>query len=178
MSFLELAKKRCSVRSYKNSPVERDKIERCLEAARLAPSACNAQPWEFIVVRDPELTFQLAAVSAEKVPGLNKWAGEAPVFIVVLSKKPNLSARMGAAVTKRPFWLMDVGMASEHFCLQAAEEGLGTCMLGWFNEKKVKDILSLGRNDKVVLLITLGYTSQETVPKKVRRPLEEMSRFI
>ena len=175
MEFLELVKKRRSVRSYSDRSVEEEKILRCLEAARLTPSACNSQPWEFIVVKDREKTGLLAAESVMKISGMNKWASQAPVIAVVVGKQPNLTASLGAAVKNRPFWLMDVGMAAEHFCLQAAEENLGTCMLGWFNEKGVKKILSLKKSDKVLLLITLGYPAVDEFKEKKRKSLEEMS---
>ncbi|MBI9102874.1 MAG: nitroreductase family protein [Spirochaetales bacterium] len=177
MKFLELANKRGSVRSYSDKKVEEEKIQRCLEAARLTPSACNSQPWEFIVVSESEKRAGLAGFTGLALSKLNSWTHQAPVLVVVVAKKPNLSAGLGAAVKNRPYWLMDVGMAAEHFCLQAAEDGLGTCMLGWFNEKGVKKLLSLKRTDKVVLLITLGYPARDVVKIKKRKSLDEMSRI-
>lgn len=178
MKFLELVQNRKSVRSYLDSPVETEKISRCLEAARLAPSACNSQPWEFIVVTRPEQVARMASFSKEPLSGLNKWVDQAPVFIAVAAKKPNLTSQIGAAIHDRPYWLMDVGMAAEHFCLQAVEEGLGTCMLGWFDEKKVKALLDIPRKDRVVLLITLGYPQNSEARAKSRKPMEDVSRFV
>ncbi len=179
MNFLELARKRCSVRRYIDRPIPDELIYRCLEAARLAPSACNSQPWEFITVTDPEKVGYLARETVEKFSGLNKWTKQAPVITVVIAKKPNLSSSFGALVKNRPFWLMDVGMAAEHFCLQAAEEGLGTCMLGWFNEKQVKKVLSLKGRERVVLLITMGYpAAPDEIKTKVRKSPEETGRIV
>jgi len=178
MDFLELAGLRRSVRSYAETPVEPEKIRRCLEAARLAPSACNSQPWDFTVVTRPETVRQLAEYTREKVSGLNRWTDQAPAMVVVSGGRPNLTSQIGAAVHDRPFWLMDVGMAAEHFCLQAAQEGLGTCMLGWFHEKKVRRLLKLPAAKRIVLLITLGYPRNPEVPQKKRKSLEDISRLV
>ena len=178
MEFIELVRKRKSVRNYLDTPVEPEKILRCLEAARLAPSACNSQPWDFTVVTSPDKVKILADCSREPVSGLNKWTSQAPAFAVVSAKRPNLTSSLGAFIKDRPFWLMDVGMAAEHFCLQAAEEGLGTCMLGWFDEKKVRMLLDLPRSDRIVLLITLGYPRNPEVSAKTRKPLDSISRIV
>ncbi|MCF6335161.1 MAG: nitroreductase family protein, partial [Spirochaetales bacterium] len=143
MSFIKLVNKRFSVRKYKNTPVEREKILRCLEAARLAPSACNSQPWHFIVVDKPKETALLSEKTTLPLTKMNQFSKGAPVIVALVAEKPNLSAQLGGMIKKKPYYLMDIGIAAEHFCLQAAEEGLGTCMLGWFNEKAVKEYLGV-----------------------------------
>ena len=156
MSFLDLVNKRYSVRNYKDIPVEREKIDRCIEAVRLAPSACNCQPWKFIVVDDPALKNELAKVAFDEIPDINGFAFKAPVLVLMVSERQKAVAKFAGIVKKKNFSLMDIGIAAEHFCLQAAEEGLGTCMLGWFNEKKVKNILSIPMSKRVELMISAG----------------------
>jgi len=177
MNFLELAKKRQSDRKYLDKPVEREKIERCLEAARLAPSATNSQPWEFIVVEEPVLREKVAKATFSDVVRFNRFALNAPVLVVMLSWIPTLSIMTGGALKKRRFNLIDSGISAEHFCLQAAEEGLGTCMLGWFNTRKVVKLLNIPFPKKPVLIITLGYSAQQTRGKK-RRDIDSVRRYI
>ena len=155
--FLDLVQQRCSVRGYAPRPVEKEKIGHCLEAARMAPSACNAQPWTFIVVDDTELKNHLADATADRWLPLNHWTKQAPVHVVIVVEAAKLTSRIGAVVKKKDFPWIDVGIAAEHFCLQAAAQGLGTCMLGWFKEEKVKQLLNIPAAKRVGLLITLGY---------------------
>lgn len=175
--LLALIKSRQSVRAYADRPVERHRIENCLEAARLAPSACNAQPWTFVLVDRPELRHQLADLTADFWLPLNHWTKQAPVLVALVIERPNLTSRLGAAVKKRDFAWMDVAIAAEHFCLQAAAEGLGTCMLGWFNEEKVKALLHIPVAKRVALLITLGYAASDAIRPKVRKELTSMVRW-
>ena len=169
MTFLDLVTRRQSVREYLRRPVERGKIERCLEAARYAPSTCNSQPWRFIVVDDPDLRKKVAEETFGMLLSFNKFVVQAPVLVLVLSERPNLPARFGAIVKKRQFNLIDVGIAAEHFCLQAVEEGLGTCMLGWFDEEGVKDLLSIPRKRRIDLIIAVGYSAAEEIRPKKRK---------
>jgi len=123
MNFLELVSKRQSVRSYDPAkPVEADKLERCIEALRLAPSACNAQPWKIVVVTDPELRKKVAGAAEAKWLGFNKFTSQVPVLVVLVREEPNLTSKLGTVIKDRPYTLMDVGIAAEHFCLQATEE--------------------------------------------------------
>lgn len=173
--FLDLAGRRHSVRAYAARPVEREKIERCLEAARLAPSACNSQPWMFVVVDDPARKEQVAAATSGGVLPLNHFTRQAPVLVVVVAQQANMSARAGAAIKELPFPVMDCAIAAEHFCLQAAEEGLGTCMLGWFDAAKVRELLVIPASARPALILTLGYSAEEAVPPRRRKLLPEMS---
>ncbi|AQT70202.1 Putative NAD(P)H nitroreductase [Anaerohalosphaera lusitana] len=177
MAFLELAKTRQSVRSYKTDPVEREKLEYCLEAARLAPSACNSQPWQFVVVDEPELKEKVAKACFGKVISFNHFSLKAPAMVVLVAEKPNLTSKIGSVVKKKRFELMDVAIAAEHFCLAAAEQGLGTCMLGWFAEKPVKELLNVPKDRTVELIITVGYPAKEEVRPKKRKSLDEMRSF-
>jgi nitroreductase len=175
--FLELVRTRQSVRGYTPRPVEKAKIERCLEAARLAPSACNAQPWTFIVVDDGDLKNRLADLTADRWLPLNHGTKQAPVHVAVVVERANLTARIGAKVKKRDFSWIDLGIAAEHFCLQAAAEGLGTCMLGWFREDKARKLLNIPADKRLGLIITLGYPADGMIRPKIRKETRSMTRW-
>ena len=174
MSFLDLVNKRYSVRNYNDTPVAQDTMNRCIEAARLAPSACNSQPWKFIVVDDAELLKKFARAAFEGILKFNHFVFDAPALVVIVSERQKAFAKIAGMVKRKNFSQMDVGIATEHFCLQAAEEGLGTCMLGWFNETKVKKMLSIPRPKRVELIISVGFSADETIPDKKRKSIDEI----
>lgn len=176
-SFLEMVRQRESVRAYRNDLVDRAVIDRCLEAARLAPSACNAQPWKFIVVDDPALKNSLADATQSRLIPMNHFTKQAPVHVVVIREKANLTSGLGQVIKDKEFPLTDLGLAVAHFCLQAVEEGLGTCILGWFDEKKVKELLGIPRSKRAELIITVGFPLQETVREKRRKTMDEVRSF-
>ncbi len=176
IDFLKLVKDRQSDRRYSDKPVEKEKLMRCLEAARLAPSACNSQPWTFIVVDDPELKNKVAKETSGGVLPLNHFTSQAPVLITMVLEKPNITCGFGEMVKDKRFTLMDIGIAASHFCLQAAAEGLGSCMLGWFNEKKVGNLLNIPKSKRPMLIITLGYPAGKK-RKKIRKKPEEVFRY-
>ena len=175
--FLSLVKARQSVRGYLPGPVEKDKLERCLEAARLAPSACNAQPWTFIVVDNAGIKDQLADLTADRWLPLNHWTKQAPVHVVLVVEAANLTSRLGAWVKQRDFAWMDMAIAAAHFCLQAAAEGMGTCMLGWFKEDRVRALLNIPEGKRVGLIITLGYPADATIRPKIRKAQKAVVRW-
>ena len=178
MKFLELVNQRQSVRRYSSQPVERDKLDRCLEAARLSPSASNSQPWSFVVVDDPALKEQVARATYDRVLSFNRFVSNAPVLVVFVIEKPKLITRMGGFVKKLEYPLIDIGIAAEHFCLQAACEGLGTCMLGWFNAKTIKKLLQIPRTKTIGLVISLGYPPRDyRLRDKSRKKYEEVVSF-
>ena len=174
MEFIDLVKRRQSDRAYGPEAVEMEKLMACLEAARLAPSACNSQPWHFVVVDKDEIRLPMA--QAAKGTGMNKWVEQAPVLVAVVLEKMNFTAKIGSMLKKKDYCMLDLGIAVEHFCLQATELGLGTCILGWFDEKKVAALLQVPRGKRIPLLIAVGYPSKEQ-RKKVRKPLEEVASF-
>jgi len=128
MEFAELINSRQSVRKYQEKPVEKEKLQQLIEAVRLAPSASNSQPWKLIIVDEPELKDQVARATFSKAISFNKFAPEAPVIAVLAIEKPSLITQIGGLLKQREFSLIDIGIAAAHFCLQAAELGLGTCM--------------------------------------------------
>ena len=178
MDFLDLVKKRSSVRKYLNKPVEKEKIEKCLEAARLAPSASNSQPWHYVVITEDEVRGEIARETYDTIMRFNKFTETAPVLIVIVQEKPNLKSQIGASLKKIEFPLIDIGISAEHFCLQAAELGLGTCMLGWFQPKNIKKLLRIPSKRSISLMISLGYPD-ETIKQKEKKRLDlnEMSSF-
>jgi nitroreductase len=177
MTFLELVRKRQSTREFLDRPVEREKIQRCVEAARLAPSACNSQPWKFIVIDKPELRTAVAQRLASPVLGINAFAAQAPLLIAVVTEPSTLTARLGAMLKDKPYHLMDLGIAVEHFCLQAVEEGLGTCIMGWFDETGVKRLLEVPRGKRVHLTVAVGYAASEVVRPKARKERGDILAF-
>lgn len=178
MTFLELVIKRQSDRKYTNKEVDREIINRCLEAARLAPSASNSQPWTFIVVDEPVLKNKVANKTFGPLKTFNKFVPQAPVIVAIVMEKPKLITEAGGRIKKKEYPLIDIGIAAEHFCLQAAEEGLGTCMLGWFDEKAIKKLISVPKSKSIPLLITLGYTSDNyRTRNKIRKSSEEIIKY-
>jgi nitroreductase len=177
MDILPSIQKRYSVRKYANQPVEQEKIERCLEAARLAPSACNAQPWTFVVVDKPELKNEVAQTARASTLGMNKFAAEAPVIIAIVMEPANITSTLGSKIKRKHYPLIDIGIATEHFCLQAAEEDLGTCMIGWLNEKKAKKLLGVPSSKRIPLLISLGYPQDQKEKTKQRKPFDKVVRY-
>jgi nitroreductase len=172
MEFLELIKCRQSDRKYSDKPVEKEKLQKCIEAARLAPSANNSQPWKFVIINEPDLKEQIAECAASL--GMNKFTHQAPAIVAVVLEKMNIASSLGSVIKDKEFSLLDVGIAVNQFCLQASDIGLGTCIIGWFNEKKVKTLIHVPRNKRVPLLISVGYSASVT-RNKTRKPVEEMS---
>ncbi len=174
MNFLELVKTRQSVRKYSAQAIEPDKIEQCIEAARLAPSACNSQPWKFIILNDEDIKNKVARETFNTLVQFNKFVVEAPLIVVVMMENPKVISQIGGRLKNKDFYLMDVGIAAEHFCLQAAELGLGTCILGWFNEKKIAEILKVPKNKRIGLIITVGYPHDTIIRTKIRKSTQEI----
>jgi nitroreductase len=177
MSFLDLVRKRQSTREFVGRPVEREKIERCVEAARLAPSACNSQPWKFVVIDEPQLRTAVAQRVASPVLRINAFAAQAPVLVAVVTEPSTMTARLGAMLKDKPYSLMDLGIAVEHFCLQAVEEGLGTCIMGWFDETGVKRLLEIPRWKRVHLTVAVGYAASDVVRPKARKATGDILSF-
>jgi nitroreductase len=173
--FLDLVKKRRSIRRYRTDEVPHELIDTCLEAARYAPTACNTQSWRFIVV-EGELKERLVRESLGGMVVPNRFASEAPVIVVIAADLDLITHRVGGTLKGIEYHLIDAGIAGEHFVLQAAELGLGTCWIGWFDQKAVRRVLSLPSGWKVCSMLTLGYPLEPPVDKK-RKALREMSEY-
>lgn len=174
--LLELIRSRQSDRKYLERAVEKEKIGRIIEAGRMAPSACNAQPWKFIVVDDPVLLRELSEAASARLLGMNGFVNQSPMQIVVVRENPNFSSKVGATIKNKDYSLIDIGIACENICLMAEAEGLGSCMIGWFDEKKVKKLLGIPASKRVELLITIGYPAGQKREKR-RKPPEETVSF-
>lgn len=166
-SFLDLVKSRQSDRAYDASrTVEPEKLERILEAGRLAPSACNAQPWHFVVVNDPELVKRVGKAAAGL--GMNLYAREAPVLILMVQEAPNFTSKIGGLVKDKTFPWIDMGIAAAHLTLAAEDEGLGSCIMGWFDEEEIKRLTGIPRGKRLLLVVSIGYAAKPK-RKKVRK---------
>ncbi len=177
IDFLEFIANRQSVRAYDiERQVEKEKIERIIKAARLAPSACNAQPWHIIVVDDPELKNKVADATSARALGMNHFTKQAPVHLVLVEEKVNLSSGVGGWIKQKDYAQMDLGIVAAHIILAAKAEGLGSCILGWFNENAMRELLSIPQNKRVWLDIVIGYSAQPVRPKK-RKPINEIASY-
>jgi nitroreductase len=163
MDFMELVRKRRSIRRFRPDPVPEAKLDRVLEAARLAPSWANGQCWTFVVVMDAKVKNALAQAG-------NDWIEGAPIIIAACAD-PTASGVKG----DQSYYLLDIGIAMEHLVLAAAEEGLGTCWIGWFDERKARKALGVPDNIRVVATTPLGYPD-ENPPARPRKSLGEIVR--
>lgn len=169
-ALLRLMRRRRSCRRYDaEKTVDRSLLETCVEAARLAPSACNAQPWHFIVVDDPALVATLRQDA--KMPGIpHPWWEQVPVFVVLCARLSLVTHRVAPMISGIPYYLIDVGIAGEHFVLAATTLGLGTCWIGWFKAKAVRKILHLPRDLKIVSLLTVGWPAETGPDENDKEP--------
>lgn len=175
MNFTEIAHARQSCRSYDESrAVEPEKLAAMLEAARLAPSACNGQPYHFTVCSG-DLAKEVAA--ATRGPALNKFASQAPVLIVISEKPYVASAAAGAKVKNNDYRSIDIGIACAYLTAEATAQGLSTCILGWFDDEKLRALCGL--DQPVRLVITVGYAKEgDPLRIKKRKPLDELNTYL
>ena len=171
MNFTEIALVRQSCRSYDPCRiVEKEKIEAILNAARLAPSACNGQPYHFTVCRG-QTAKEVAAATMGM--GMNKFAAQAPVCIVVSEEPYVKSAALGAKLKKNDYRSIDIGIATAYLTAEAAAQGLATCILGWLDDEKIRAICGL--TQPVRLVITLGYAKEgDKLRSKKRKDMAEL----
>lgn len=168
---------RRSIRRFLPTPVEPEKLRACLEAARIAPSAHNVQPWRFIVVDDPALKDRLAAAAFSGIYGASKFAARAPVLLVLLARPGKAVVRLGSMIQGVPYYLLDIGIAGEHVVLQAEELGLASCWMGWFDYRKARKALDIPRTFKLVALMPLGYAEKRPQREPPRRAFEAIVSF-
>jgi nitroreductase len=168
MDIYEAIRTRTSVRGYLPTPVEDDKLERILDAARLAPSGKNGQPWTFIVIRSAEMRARLVTACKGQ-----SFLAEAPIVIAACGVEGLAYQKMGGYWNSLP---VDIGISFEHLMLAAAAEGLGTCWIGAFIEEDVRAILEVPENTKIVALTPVGYPKGERIAKP-RKPLSEIIRY-
>jgi nitroreductase len=174
MELMDLIRARRSVRRYADRPVERTVIEQCLEAARLAPSAENSQPWRFVVVDDEEAKARLAEAAFSGVYRPTRFAAKAPVIVAVLAKPDFIANRLGRAIQGTKYYLIDCGIASQQFVLRATELGLGVCYIGWYSKRGVRKTLQVPRSHDIVVLLALGYPGGESRKPRARKELYDL----
>lgn len=168
MDVMDAIQARKSVRAFLDQTVEDEKLDAVLKAARLAPSAANLQEWRFVIVREPETRKKLAAVA-----GGQAFVAEAPVIIVACAETDGQVMRWGGP----PCYQIDVAIALDHISLAAVDLGLGSCWIGLFDEKKVKEILHIPTEIRVMVLMLLGYPSDPSVNAKNRLPLDRTVKY-
>ena len=175
MDFLEIANARQSCRSYdENRAVEPEKLEKMLEAARLSPSACNGQPYHFTVCSG-ELAKEVA--KASRGPAINKFAVQAPVMIVISEEPYVSSAAAGAKMKNNDYRSIDIGIACAYLTAEAAAQGLSTCILGWFDDAKLRELCALQYPARLV--ITVGYAKEsDPLRAKKRKPMDELITYL
>jgi len=175
--FLDIARERFSCRKYiKDKEIKKEDILKCIEAARIAPSASNSQPWKYVIVDDIILKEKIVDFLRIGITKFNQFAKEASAIIVVVEEPKNLELTVGQVFLGRNFANFDIGCSVMQFCLEATELGLGTCILGIFDEKKIKKLLKIPKNKRISILISIGYP-QETIKVKNRKEIERIFSF-
>ena len=174
MNFREIAEGRQSCRSYDpDRIVEKEKIEAILEAARLSPSACNGQPYHIIVCTGDSAKKAAHAVQGM---GMNKFAPDAPVLMVISEQPYVRTAAFGAKVKKNDYRSIDIGILSAYITAEATAQGLGSCILGWLNDSELREICKT--DEPVRLVITIGYAREDDVLRvKKRKDIEVVVDF-
>lgn len=174
----DLILSRQSTRKYTDKAIPNALLLECIDAARLAPSASNSQPWKFIVVDDAHKKEAIAKTTYGTAVPFNKFVAQAPAIVVITLESETTVTRLGRAIKKKEWRLIDIGIAAEHFCLQAEELGLGTCMIGWFREKNAKEILDIPKNKSIALMISVGYPPEGYRKRtKIRKGIDEITTF-
>jgi nitroreductase len=176
-AFLELVRERRSIRHFLPKPVPREVIGSCLEAARLAPSAENIQPWRFLVLDEPDRIEEFGLQAFSGIYRFTRWALKAPVLVVMLAKLDILANRIGAHLQGTQYFLLDLGIAGTHLMMRAYEQGLGGCWIGWFNGKKAAAALKLPKKYRVVSCMALGYYEEPRKRRKKKYKLSEIAWF-
>ena len=172
----ELSLRRQSCRAFSEKPVDDGLIKEICRLALLSPSACNSQPWKLIAVTG-EKAKELAKGLQDL--GMNKFATDAPVLVAVVEGKSNLTAKVGTRFKDNDFLHNDLGILTAHLILAAEAAGLGSCILGWRNESKLRPVLGLDKSARIPHVVALGYPPEgyEIRPKK-RKPEEETFELI
>ena len=174
--YFDLIARRESCRNFDpNRPVEKEKLQRCAEAAWIAPSACNGQPWKYLIVTNAELNEKLRPLMMEI--GMNKFVKNCPAFAVVLEENTVLKVSLSQKFKDQDFAPIDVAFSASQFCYAATEQGLSTCIIGWHNEQKIRELFGLPKSTRVSLILAVGYAANDTLRKKQRKPIEDVIKF-
>jgi nitroreductase len=174
--FLELCKVRQSCRGFSEQRVEHDKLVQCVEAGRLAHSGCNAQPWSFVVAEDQNTVSQIALCGQQLKQ--NSWLETAKAFIIVLEEHAVLSPVVSCFLDSQYYAKGDLGAATAYICLEAASQGLGSCIIGVYDRKKIGELLNIPAEKQFGSVIALGYPANGTVRQKKRKAFDDIVRFV
>jgi nitroreductase len=174
--FLELCKLRQSCRGFSEQPVEHDKLVQCVEAGRLTHSGCNAQPWSFVVVENQDMVSQIALCGQQLKQ--NSWLGTTKAFVIVLEEHAVLSPVISCFLDSQYYAKGDLGAATAYICLEAASQGLGSCIIGVYDRKKICELLNIPVEKQFGSVIALGYPSNDIVRQKRRKVFEDIVRFV
>ncbi len=174
--FMDLCLRRQSCRKFADKPVEHEKLARCVEAARLTPSGCNAQPWSFVVAESPAAVAEVAKCAQQM--GLNEFTSGAKAFFVVLEEHAMLVPKIRCLLDSQYFAKGDLGAAVLTLCLAAEEQGLGTCIIGMYDREGICKALNLPPDKRFGGLIAVGYPESDKVRPKIRKPVEEIVRYV
>ena len=174
--YFDLVRRRESCRNFNpDRAVEKEKLQKCAEAAWLAPSACNGQPWRYLIVTNKELCEQLKPLMMEF--GQNKFLSNCPAFAVVLEENTVMKVSLSEKFKDQNFAPIDVGLSCSQFCYAATEQGLSTCIIGWHNEPKIRALFGLNKSTRVRLVIAVGYAANDAIREKKRKPIEDVIKF-
>lgn len=178
IEIIEPIQSRRSVRRFSGRKVDRENLMTCLEAARLAPSAENNQPWRFLVLDDAESIQAFGEKAFSGIYRPTQWAMKASAIVVLVAELDIMANTLGRAITKIPYYLLDMGIAGENFVLQAQSMGLGTCWIGWFDVKKAQKHLNIPQKFRICDLIAVGYPHKDLkLGEHKRKPLGDVVRF-
>jgi len=175
--FLELCLKRQSCRTFSGQPVEHEKLLKCVEAGRLAPSACNSQPWSFVVVESPEMVAEVAKCGQQI--DMNPFLSKAGAFIIILEEHAVLMKRVRSIMDSQYFAKGDLGVATIQVCLEAESQGLGSCIIGIYDREGLCNLLDIPMEKQFGALIAIGYPEEGTkLRPKTRKAVEDITRFV
>jgi nitroreductase len=169
--FLDLVLRRESCREFNDEPASKEDLLKCIEAGQMAPSAMNAQPWFFYVVVNDKIRTEL-------VKAIQSFNSKAGAIIVIVEEKPCLAVKYINKFKVQDYTQIDIGIVASHICLAATELGLATCMLGLFDEEKIKKVLNISPAKRIRLLISVGYASNKEPRKKKRKRIDEILNYI
>ena len=168
--------RRQSCRNFADTPVEHEKLLKCVEAGHLAPSACNSQPWSFVVVETPDIVSEVAKCGQQI--GMNAFLSKAKAFIVVLEEHAVLSPTIRHIMDSQYFAKGDLGAATVQICLEAETQGLGTCIIGIYSREGICKALDIPIEKQFAALIAVGYPADDKIREKQRKPIDEITRFV
>lgn len=175
MNFFDLIKKRKSCRSFDTDKnISKENLIKILDAGRLAPSACNSQPWFFTLVENKEKISLIGKHS--KGPGINSFVGKANAIIIISEANYNTTAKFGSIVKGTDYKSIDIGLATSFMTLGAEQLGISSCIIGWFNGDKISKLCNI--DGKIRLLLCLGYAKNQKPANKKRKELNKISKII